>query len=186
MSKLAQTASQSKKQTTNPVDERLRQISRDILPSTPYQLKIDVEIRRDGSQAVEWRRSCPFEPHEERLQYLTFRSDLDKDTIFRVVGNWDDGNGNIMKKTGNLSGLSTPLPGQLPKKKITLSDYKNKAAGHGSTIITSSKADGEGKGLGLANGPGALSHTPKPSTNAPLHSVKRYKLRRFRFCPSDS
>lgn len=185
MSKLAQTSSQSKKQITTPVDERLRQISQDILPSTPYQLKIDVEFRRDESQAIEWRRSCPFEPHEERLQYLTFRSDLDKDTIFRVVGNWDDGNGNIMKKTEKSSGVSTPLPGQPPKKKITLSDYKNKAAGHGSTVKASSKADDEGNALGVADGAGALSHAPKSSTNEASHGLKRYRLRRFCLYPCD-
>ena len=173
MSSRAQTVPQSKKQITNPVDERLRRITRDILPSAPYQLRIDIEFRRDSRQAIEWRRSCPFEPHEEQLQYLTFRSNFDKDTIFHAVGDWDDGNGNIMSKIDKSSGLNTPLAGQAPKKKITLSDYKNKAAGH--AVTTSSRASGEVHSFETGSKAEVVSHSAsKPSTCEPPHGLKRY------------
>lgn len=177
MSKRAQNASQPKIQAFNAVDERLRQLSRDILSSTPYQLKVDKEIKLlDPRQAIEWRRGCPFEPHEERLQYLTFRSNFDKDTIFRAVGDWDDGNGNIMSKTDKTSGLSTPLPGQAPKKKITLSDYKNKAAGQVTTSISApSKPNGEVKPSETGSGVRVSSQSePKPLTVDARRGVKRY------------
>ena len=175
MSSRAQTVPQSKKQTPNPVDERLGRITRDILPSAPYQLRIDIEFRRDNRQAIEWRRSCPFEAHEEQLQYLTFRSNFDKDTIFHAVGDWDDGNGNIMSKIDKSSGLNTPLPGQAPKKKISLSDYKNKAAGHVGSIAASSRASGE---VHLFETGGKAEIVPqsasKPPTSEPQHGLKRY------------
>ena len=175
MSSRAQIVSQSKKLTTNSVDERLRRITRDVLPSAPYQLRIDIEFRRDNRQAIEWRRSCPFEPHEEQLQYLTFRSNFDKDTIFHAVGDWDDGNGNIMSKIDKSSGLNTPLPGQAPKKKITLSDYKNKAAGHVGSVTASSRASGETHSLESGSKAEVVSQSAsKQPIREPLHGVKRY------------
>ncbi|KAL8791352.1 MAG: hypothetical protein Q9195_005890 [Heterodermia aff. obscurata] len=174
MSSRAQTVPQSKKQTTNLIDERLRRITRDILPSAPYQLRIDIEFRRDNRQAIEWRRSCPFEPHEEQLQYLTFRSNFDKDTIFHAVGDWDDGNGNIMSKIDKSSGLNTPLPGQAPKKKISLSDYKNKAAGHVGPVAASSRASGEAHLFETGSKAGTVSQSAsKPPTSEPPHGLKR-------------
>lgn len=175
MSSRAQAVPQSKKQTINPVDERLRRITRDILPSAPYQLRIDIEFRRDNRQAIEWRRSCPFEPHEEQLQYLTFRTNFDKDTVFHAVGDWDDGNGNIMSKLDKSSGLNTPLPGQAPKKKITLSDYKNKAAGHVGSVTASSRASGEVHSFESGSKAEIAPHSAsKPSTRDQLHGSKRY------------
>ena len=175
MSSRDQSLPQLKKQTTNPVDERLRRITRDILPSAPYQLRIDIEFRRDTRQAIEWRRSCPFEPHEELLQYLTFRSNFDKDTIFHAVGDWDDGNGNIMSKIDKSSGLNTPLPGQAPKKKITLSDYKNKAAGHVGSITASSRASGEFHSFETGSKAEIVSQAAlKQPTRGPPHGAKRY------------
>ena len=179
MSKRAET-SQQKDQTTSPVDERLQRISRDILPSTPYILSVPSGgYRGYPHQANDWRRSCPFGSNEERLQYLTFRSQFDKDTIFNAHPNWDDGEGNIMSKTDKPSGLNTPLPGQPPKKKITLSDYKNKAAGNVSVKVAPAKTTVEVKASQKGSHPGLLSSPASKSQqmNHP-HGVKRYKKAR--------
>lgn len=51
-----------------------------------------------------------------------------------AVGNWDDGQGGIAKKSSQTSsrshsGMASPLPGQ-PRKKISLEAYKSKTVGH--------------------------------------------------------
>ena len=48
--------------------------------------------------------------------------------MFHAVGGWDDGKGNFKAKQDKRSGTSSPLPGQPAKKKISLLDYKKKAA----------------------------------------------------------
>lgn len=175
MSKHAQ-ISELKDQVTQPVDERILQISQDILPSTPYLLKVPSGgYRGYPHQANDWKRSCPFGPNEERLQYLTFRSHFGKDTMLNAEGDWDDGKGNIKDTRDNKpSGLNTPLLGQPPKKKITLSDYKNKAAGHTSVKAAPTKSVEETKTSLKGINSGSLSPPPKPQHSEPPQGVKRY------------
>ena len=54
--------------------------------------------------------------------------------MLRTTGDWDDGNGNVKnnaakRASGSSSGAISPSPGQPPRKKISLLDYKNKMAG---------------------------------------------------------
>ena len=178
MSEHAQ-ASDSKDQVAASCKARIRQISQDILPSTPYLLKVPSGgYRGYPHQADDWKRSCPFAPNEERLQYLTFRSNFGKDTMLNAEGDWDDGEGNIKDTTDHKpSGLSTPLLGQPPKKKITLSDYKNKAAGHTSLKAAPTKSIEEAKTSLNGTSSGSLSPTPpKPQQNEQPHGVKRYPI----------
>ena len=70
------------------------------------------------------------------MQYLSFLSRDWDDGLLRVVGGWDNEKGEMMdtatiQANGARSGTSTPQPGGGPKKKISLSDYKSKAAGIG-------------------------------------------------------
>ena len=63
--------------------------------------------------------------------------------MFRVVGDWDDGHGNIKAPQDNRSGTNSPLPGQPAKKKISLLDYKNKASGQSMAKPSTQKVDHE-------------------------------------------
>ena len=113
------------------VDARLQRITDEILPSSPYILTLPTNYRVGSHQINDWRRGTPFGPHEEQLSYLSFLPrTFDEDNIMNAIGDWDDGEGAIKQKNPNArSGTSSPLPGQVPKKKISLADYKIKTAG---------------------------------------------------------
>jgi len=112
------------------VDRRLRHLKENILPSAPYLLQIPTNYRLGSQQFNDWRRGSPFGLHEEPLQYMTFNArQYDDDHIFRVDGDWDDGKGNLKVVQDKRSGTNSPLPGQIAKKKMSIWDYKKKAAG---------------------------------------------------------
>ncbi|KAL8702503.1 MAG: hypothetical protein Q9201_004318 [Fulgogasparrea decipioides] len=121
-------------------DERLERIRENILPDVPYLMDCHApyQQRLPSDLANNWRRSCPFGKHEEQLQYMTFLSHTFRgDTMLRTRGDWDDGDGRLKNESakrtsGSSSGGISPLPGQPPRKKISLLDYKNKMAGQAS------------------------------------------------------
>lgn len=118
------------------LDKRLERLKKNILPDAPYLMDLTTTSRYYVSphQANNWRRGCPFDKHEEQLQYMTFLPHTYRgDTMLRTSGNWDDGDGKAKLEpaksiSGGSSGAISPL-GQQPKKKISLLDYKNKMAG---------------------------------------------------------
>lgn len=119
-------------------DARLKRISDKILPKSPYLLTVpsDRPYYPTPQQLSEWRKGSPFSAEEAPLQYLSFLSRDWDDSLLRVVGGWDNEKGEMMSSAtvqvnGARSGTSTPQPGGGPKKKISLSDYKSKAAGVG-------------------------------------------------------
>lgn len=118
---------------TQQLDARLKHISKTILPTAPYLLEVQSNYRVGQQQMNDWRRSCPFDAHEEQLQYMTFYPHPPDGTLSRVVGGWDDGKGNFKPREDKSSGTSSPLPGQSAKKKISLLDYKKKASGQSVT-----------------------------------------------------
>ncbi|KAL8806983.1 MAG: hypothetical protein Q9182_000964 [Xanthomendoza sp. 2 TL-2023] len=133
------------------VDKRLERIRKDILPSDPYLMDLAVPyvLTLPPHLANNWRRSCPFDKNEEQLQYMTFLSHTERgDTMLRTTGDWEDGNGRLKsgsakKASGSSSGAVSPLPGQPPRKKISLLDYKNKMAGQPSGKTSPKAINGE-------------------------------------------
>ncbi|KAL8804200.1 MAG: hypothetical protein Q9200_005924 [Gallowayella weberi] len=133
------------------VDKRLERIREDILPRDPYlmDLAIPYVLTLPPHLANNWRRSCPFDKNEEQLQYMTFLSHTERgDTMLRTTGDWEDGNGRLKsasakKASGGSSGGVSPLPGQPPRKKISLLDYKNKMAGQPSGKTSPKASNGE-------------------------------------------
>ena len=120
------------------VDERLERIRENIWPRDPYLMDLvsPSSYRLPPHLANNWRRNCPFDKNEEHLQYMTFLAHTGRgDTMLRTMGDWDDGNGNLKtqsaKRTSgdSSSGAISPLPGQPPRKKISLLDYNKKKAG---------------------------------------------------------
>ena len=117
----------------SPTDLRLKRLSEKILPESPYILTVPTTYRVSSHQANDWRRGSPFGADEERLQYLSFFSHAWDDTMLNAVGDWDDGQGGIADKSSQNSSKTnswtgSPLPGQPPRKKISLQAYKNKTA----------------------------------------------------------
>ena len=97
--------------------------------------------------------------------------------MFRVVGDWDDGKGSVKAKQDKISGTSSPLLGQPAKKKISLLDYKKKAAGQPSAETPPPKVENEAKLLRKVNGSSSLTEIQKqekPEGNKEeSHGVKR-------------
>ena len=112
------------------IDSRLDQLIKDVLPSSPYILRLQQAPGRrlpQPSQAYHWKLGDLFTLGEQELQYMTFRRPMEG--MLQAHGQWDDGNGSIAPRDQTISHTSsgqTPLQGSSVKKKITLADYKNR------------------------------------------------------------
>ncbi|KAE8348204.1 hypothetical protein BDV28DRAFT_104351 [Aspergillus coremiiformis] len=115
----------------HPTDRRLNHLKKDVLPLYPFLLTVPTDVPfRLGSRFVNnWAvgNDGPFAPEEHQLQYMTFLTHHEGDSLLVAVGDWSDGTGNVMsdQRSGFHSAASTRWGGSV-KKKITLSDYKNK------------------------------------------------------------
>ena len=125
-----------KKNKEHPIDVRLDRINDTILPTAPYLLGAECTLTSQYVQRVyhhtlnDWRKYTNFEPHEEKLQYMTFKDRSTDGSIvgLRARGGWDDGNGAVAPLEAASSRSSTDLSATAgPRKKITLAEYKNKA-----------------------------------------------------------
>ncbi|KAH8422957.1 uncharacterized protein LDX57_000713 [Aspergillus melleus] len=119
------------------IDRRLKRLREDVLPFYPFQLTVptDVPFRLGGRFVNNWAVSNegPFTPEEQQLQYMTFLTHHEGDSLLVAVGDWSDGKGTVMSdRPDPQSAASTPSSGSI-KKKISLSDYKNKRKPGGST-----------------------------------------------------
>jgi hypothetical protein len=116
------------------LDKRLQRLKEEVLPFYPFLLTLPTDVPfRPGARFINnWAvgDDGPFTPDEQELQYMSFLTHQDGDSLLVAVGDWSDGTGNIMsdKRSGSQSAASTPPAGSL-KKKISLNDYKNKRKG---------------------------------------------------------
>ncbi|KAL9110895.1 MAG: hypothetical protein Q9227_004695 [Pyrenula ochraceoflavens] len=113
-------------------DDLLKNLSQHILPPDPFLISVptDVPFRQSSALAHIWKKGTPFDFDEEQLQYLSFHSHLEEDTLLQAFGGWSDNKGNILKEDPNQdppgSAKSTPVLEPQKKKKITLGQYKQK------------------------------------------------------------
>ncbi|GIC93764.1 uncharacterized protein Aud_010252 [Aspergillus udagawae] len=113
------------------VDKRLERLKQEVLPFYPFLLTLPTDVPfRPGARFINnWAvgDDGPFTPDEQELQYMTFLTHQDGDSLLVAVGDWSDATGNIMsdKRSGPQSAASTPSAGSL-KKKISLNDYRNR------------------------------------------------------------
>lgn len=111
----------------HPVDARLERLSEEVLPHSPYLLRMRARYAQyHARDRYYWRKDTQFDEDEEELQYLTFRQNHD-DTILHAHGQWDDGNGGIATKelpSSQASSGRTPVATQVAKKKISLAEYQ--------------------------------------------------------------
>ncbi|RAH44209.1 uncharacterized protein BO95DRAFT_392374 [Aspergillus brunneoviolaceus CBS 621.78] len=124
------------------IDRRLKRLKDQVLPLYPFLLTVptDVPFRLGGRFVNNWAVSDdgPFTPEEQQLQYMTFLTHHDEESLLAAVGDWSDSAGNVMsdQQSGPQSAASTPSYSSL-KKKISLNDYKNRrksAAPSGSPV----------------------------------------------------
>ncbi|PYI16173.1 hypothetical protein BO86DRAFT_421954 [Aspergillus japonicus CBS 114.51] len=113
------------------IDRRLKRLKDQVLPLYPFLLTVptDVPFRLGGRFVNNWAVSDdgPFTPEEQQLQYMTFLTHHDGESLLAAVGDWSDSAGNVMsdQQSGPQSAASTPSYSSL-KKKISLNDYKNR------------------------------------------------------------
>ncbi|KAF7119165.1 hypothetical protein CNMCM5793_008909 [Aspergillus hiratsukae] len=113
------------------LDKRLQRLKEEVLPFYPFLLTLPTDVPfRPGARFINnWAvgDDGPFTPDEQELQYMSFLTHQDGDSLLVAVGDWSDGTGNIMsdKRSGSQSAASTPPAGSL-KKKISLNDYRNR------------------------------------------------------------
>ena len=107
------------KTSSTTIDQQLDKLIKDVLPFTPYILRLRSPNGRSSYQHhphyhYHWSLGTPLFAHEEQeLQYMTFRQF--PEGMLHSEGDWDDGKGAI------------PIPEKPPsqegvKKKITLAD----------------------------------------------------------------
>lgn len=165
-------------------DARLKHISDKILPKSPYLLTVpsDRPYRPTPQQLGEWHKGLPFSADEAPLQYLSFLSRDWDDSLLRVVGGWDNEKGEMMDSAtvqvnGARSGTSTPQLGAGAKKKISLSDYKSKAAGVGAAGVGAvkpmPKVSEKAVAVPEVNGTSAPIEKPLKPPEVPQHGQKR-------------
>ncbi|PWY68049.1 hypothetical protein BO70DRAFT_300805 [Aspergillus heteromorphus CBS 117.55] len=113
------------------IDQRLKRLSQEVLPFYPFLLTVPTDVPFHlGSRFVNnWAVSNegPFTPEEQQLQYMTFLTHHEGDSLLVAVGDWSNATGNVMsdQRSGTQSATSTPSNNST-KKKISLNDYKNR------------------------------------------------------------
>ena len=112
------------------LDQRLKRLKDDVLSYHPYILTVptDSPLEVPNQAANTWAvgRKGPFSKEEQQLQYLTFQPHSKGNSLARAVGGWSDEKGNIeMDEPGPRASGTTTSNGSV-KKKISLSDYKER------------------------------------------------------------
>ena len=158
-------------------DARFQHVSNTLLQRSPYLLEVPenkpFHHRPYGESEI--RRVDPFGANEEQLQYMSFHNrDDNDDTVFRVIGGWDNEKGEIeIEKPSPIqskSGSSTPAGGA-PKKKISLAEYKKKttvAKDAPKAALPGSKPDKPDKPTPQADTPNGK---PNSKLEAPIKKV---------------
>lgn len=147
---------------------------RDAIPETPYILTVPLNAENEyhhysRHEAESWRYNTPFERGEEHLQYTSFLYRDHLDSCF-VVRTHVDEERDRRARLG-LNGVATGTANRAstgPKKKISLADYKNKAA--------SARQSGPAAATAKPQPPtanGTKADEPKPASMAPLQSQGR-------------
>lgn len=109
------------------LDGRLKRLSDDVFPIYPYLLTLPTNAPfRLGSRSTDnWAvgHDRPFNPEEQQLQYMTFLTHHDTDSLLVAVGDWADETG-CMMIDGSTAPSTSETPETVAKKKISLKDYK--------------------------------------------------------------
>lgn len=131
------------------IDQQLQHLKDEVLPFYPLLLTVpsDAPFRLGGHCVNNWAvgNDGPFTLEEHQLQYMTFLTHHEGDSLLVAVGDWSDGTGSIMtdQRAGLQSATSAPSGGST-KKKISLNDYKNKWKGGASASPVNQEATTHG------------------------------------------
>jgi hypothetical protein len=151
------------------LDAKLRHLSDKVIQQTPYILTVptDRPYHLDRRLQDQWKRGTPFDSNEEQLQYLSFLPEWDNGLI-TPVGAWNDEKGGM--DTPSQSGRSSTLTPKVggTKVKLSLSDYKKKAAGQAVTPKPARENEEASKQNGAKEEAVAVKARPQGETAPPL------------------
>ena len=114
------------------LNDRLKRLE-NILPRHPYLISVpsDVPYHHSARFVNKWHEGTPFTREEEQLQYISFLSYQGDVSLLKAVGGWSDDQGKaeseVSPQTHEATSTRPNTPSSLARKKITLSDYRNKA-----------------------------------------------------------
>lgn len=110
------------------LDGRLKRLSDNVFPIHPYLLTLPTNAPfRLGSRSTDnWAvgHDRPFNPEEQQLQYTTFLTHHDTDSLLVAVGDWADETGYMMIDRSTAPSTTEAPRETASKKKISLKDYK--------------------------------------------------------------
>ncbi|KAJ5105149.1 hypothetical protein NUU61_002496 [Penicillium alfredii] len=179
-----QSASQSFASDLEALDQRLKRLSDDVLPLHPYLLTLptNAPFRLGGRFVDNWAvgQDRPFSLEEEQLQYMTFLTHHDADSLLVTVGDWSDETGRMMADRSTVPSFTNNSRDKATKKKISLKDYKSQK----SSGAVARHEPGSRGGTSLAkpedvqHNPGAMkknnNETPQMSSKSPpRHSIEK-------------
>lgn len=162
-----------------PIDKQLKHLKDEVLPLYPFLLTIptDVPFRLGNHFVNNWAvgDDGPFTLEEQQLQYMTFLTHHEGDSLLVAVGDWSDGTGSIMpdQHSRPQSAASAPSSGPV-KKKISLTDYKNKwkSGASASPITQDATSQSASTSHALDDKPRAPKpDPPRQSTHKPTNST---------------
>ncbi|CAI7648940.1 unnamed protein product [Penicillium glandicola] len=111
------------------LDQRLQRLSDDVLPPVPYLLTFPTKtpFHLGNRSANNWAvgHDRPFSLEEQQLQYMTFLTYHDTDSLLLAVGDWSDETGRMMADRSTAPGAGESSRETVTKKKISLKDYKS-------------------------------------------------------------
>lgn len=117
---------------------RFKNLAEHVLPKNPYLMGIPNKIHITTHEGPDWRRGTPFSPHEERVQYVSFQRLDDDETVLRPQS-WDEENAKSSQSgsTRRTSSDFSSLPGQTPRKKMSMEEYlRRKNPDSGSATVS--------------------------------------------------
>ncbi|KAJ5424398.1 hypothetical protein N7491_009614 [Penicillium cf. griseofulvum] len=111
------------------LDQRLQRLSDDVLPPVPYLLTFPTKtpFNLGNRSANNWAvgHDRPFSLEEQQLQYMTFLTHDDTDSLLLAVGDWSDDTGRMMADRSTAPNARESPRETVAKKKISLKDYKS-------------------------------------------------------------
>lgn len=140
------------------IDQRLKQLKKEVLPFYPFLLTVPTDVPfRLGSRFVNnWAvgKEGPFTPEEQQLQYMTFLTHNEGDSLLVAVGDWSDETGSVtMDQPSRPQSATSTQSSGLTKKRISLNDYKNKRQSSSSNLPTGQEATRGDASVLLASDP---------------------------------
>ncbi|KAJ5738234.1 hypothetical protein N7493_001389 [Penicillium malachiteum] len=147
---------------------RLKRLSENVLPHHPYLLTLPTKLPFKPSQGVSsnWAvgHGRPFHFGEEELQYMTFLTHNDSDSLLKAVGDWSDESGYRMADRSSAPITTEPPKDSIVKRKISLNDYKNQQSSGSHPNVHDQKVRAD-----------RYLSTREPSQQIPKHSTVNKK-----------